>query len=150
MLNSNLARAKKRTDFLWHLHKKGDSAFFAMGGRDEHQGSAFHHSGGQHIKGCSGTFHSECGEQCHDSAFYEVRRNVNGRGGGDIDINDVRRGGGGDTFFVGITLLLYLFPIGSIRSNHQITDQWVFSSFQSATSCNSRSSAFSARGTTMK
>jgi hypothetical protein len=45
---------------------------------------------------------------------------------------------------VGITLLLYLFPIGSIRSNHQITDQWVFSSFQSATSRNSRSSAFSA------
>ena len=94
MLNSNLARTKKGTGVLWCLHKKGDSAFFAMGGGDEHQGSAFHHSGGQHVNGRSGTFHSECGEQCHGSALYEVRRNVNGRGGGamtsDVEVEATR------------------------------------------------------------
>ena len=52
-----------------------------------------------------------------------------------------------------ITLLLIVFPsIWSIRSrsNHQITNQWVFWSFQSATQRKFWSSAFSARGTTME
>ena len=52
-----------------------------------------------------------------------------------------------------ITLLLIIFPsiwLIRSRSNHQITNQWVFWSFQSATHRKFWSSAFSARGTTME
>ena len=51
-----------------------------------------------------------------------------------------------------ITLLLDHFPIWSIwsRSNHRITNQWVFWLFQSTTNLDFWSSAFSARGTTME